>query len=452
MTASVKEQNTAEINASIDLNWVDEFIEKVKPYIFVREEDQLLIKRPNSAQKLNSTGVRVLKSLLGGMHIRELLQKVGQDKKVDLANFFYALKAHLEGTLNPQQWHPAVETIPFEMEFSKFPVLSEVALTYRCNLACNFCYAGCNCTKKKNGSGEMTTKQIKEIIRRVFEQAKVPSISFTGGEPTLVKELPELVSYAKKLGFRVNLISNGTQIDKERARRLADSGLDSAQISIEATTEALHEKIVQRKGVFQKSINSVKMLRECGIHTHTNTTLSQMNREDASNLPAFVNDELGCDRFSMNLIIPCGTAAINDELVIPYSEVGEIINHIQVLSKKEQVEFMWYSPVPMCFFNTVSHGLGNKGCSACDGLLSISPKGEILPCSSYEEPVGNLLEQDFNTIWQSDKAKLFRKKGLAPEVCRSCSNFYICNGCCPLYWQHVGEEELTQRGGASEYN
>jgi len=452
MKPLVNVQNVHDINASIDLGWVDEFIEKVKPYIFVREEDALLIKRPNSAQKLNPTGVRILKSLLGGMNIGELVQKVGEDKKPDLANFFYALKAHLEGSLNPQHYHPAVDTVPFEMEFSKLPVLSEIALTYRCNLACNFCYAGCNCTKKMNGKGEMNTEQIKEILRRIFDQAKVPSVSFTGGEPTLVKELPELVAYAKGLGFRVNLISNGTQIDREKARRLADSGLDSAQISIEATTEALHEKIVQRKGVFQKSINSVRLLRESGIHTHTNTTLSRMNRNDVLNLPAFVKNELGSDKFSMNLMIPCGTAAINDKLVIPYSRVGDIVKKIQDLSRKEQVEFMWYSPVPMCFFNTVSHGLGNKGCSACDGLLSISPKGEVLPCSSYEEPVGNLLEQDFNTIWQSDKAILFRKKGLAPETCRSCSNFSICNGCCPLYWQHVGEAELTQRGATSEYN
>ena len=451
MFGRVKKQNTPDINASIDLGWVDEFIEKVKPWIFVREEDRLLIKRPNSAQKLNLMGVRVLKSLLGGMSIRELLQKVGQDKKADLANFFYAVKAHLEGTLDPNQFHPAVERIPFKMEFSELPVLSEIALTYQCNLACNFCYAGCNCTKQVNSTGEMNKEQIMEILRRIFEQAKVPSVSFTGGEPTLVKELPELICYAKKLGFRVNLISNGTQIDEEKARCLADSGLDSAQISIEAVTEALHEKIVQRKGVFKKSVNSVKLLRENGIHTHTNTTLSQMNREDALNLPSFVKDELGSDKFSMNLMIPCGSAAVNDELVIPYSGAGEIVKNILDRSKKEKVEFMWYSPVPMCFFNTVSHGLGNKGCSACDGLLSISPKGEVLPCSSYGEPVGNLLEQDFDTIWQSDRARLFRKKELAPGVCRSCSNFSICNGCCPLYWQHVGEEELTQRGGVSEH-
>ena len=49
-----------------DLSWVDEFIPRVRPYIFVRAEDRLLIKRPNQAQKLNPTGVRIPESLLAG--------------------------------------------------------------------------------------------------------------------------------------------------------------------------------------------------------------------------------------------------------------------------------------------------------------------------------------------------------------------------------------------------
>ena len=54
-----------------DLSWVDEFISNVRPYVFVRREDNLLIKRPNQAQKLNPNGAALLKSLLDGRSISQ---------------------------------------------------------------------------------------------------------------------------------------------------------------------------------------------------------------------------------------------------------------------------------------------------------------------------------------------------------------------------------------------
>ena len=62
-----------------DLTWVDEFIRRVRPYIQVRATDGLLIKRPNQAQKLNPTGVRVLTALLAGDSFDRLVERVGRD-------------------------------------------------------------------------------------------------------------------------------------------------------------------------------------------------------------------------------------------------------------------------------------------------------------------------------------------------------------------------------------
>ena len=97
--------------APVDLSWVDEFIANVKPYIFVREEDNLLIKRPNNAQKLNSTGARILKTLLDGATIHQLLAAAGHEPQrvVDIADFLYAVKQQLEGTLDEFSLNPAVK-------------------------------------------------------------------------------------------------------------------------------------------------------------------------------------------------------------------------------------------------------------------------------------------------------------------------------------------------------
>jgi radical SAM protein with 4Fe4S-binding SPASM domain len=433
-----KKNNTA-------LKWIDEFIENVHPYIFVRTEDNILIKRPNQATKINGTGARILHFLLNGGTISELLKKAGNDKAQEIELFMLAVKSYFEGTLNEFSFNPAVESSPFEMNFSTLPVLSEFALTYKCNIKCQFCYAGCNCTTNPIESNkELSLEECYQIIDSIFKEAKVPSISFTGGEPTLRRVvLVACIAYAKKLGMRVNLITNGTLVDQEYARELVDAGLDSVQVSIEGVTADVHDLVVGKKGAFYKSIKAVKCFKKLGIHVHTNTTLNRLNLKDSFELPVFVRN-LDIDRFSMNLIIPTGSSLINTELVIPYKEVGTYIEQIHVKSEELGIEFMWYSPVPMCMFNTITQGLGNKGCAACDGLLSVAANGDVLPCASYDRPVGNLLTDGFSTVWQNPDSVFFREKQFAHTICQKCDHLALCNGGCPLYWRNKGFEELIQ--------
>jgi radical SAM protein with 4Fe4S-binding SPASM domain len=242
--------------------------------------------------------------------------------------------------------------------------------------------------------------------------------------------------------MRVNLITNGTLITKGLAQKLADNGLDSAQVSLEGVTVATHDAVVRSPGAYAKTVAAVKHLKAAGIHTHTNTTITRANLHETADFPAFVKQAFGNDKFSMNLIIPTGSGAIDPQLLVHYHEIGRYLENILAVSERERVEFMWYSPVPMCLFNSIVHGLGNKGCSACDGLLSIGANGDVLPCASYDDSVGNLLEQDFSKIWQSEKSKMYRQKQLAHEYCQTCEHFTICNGACPLYWRQVGFGEL----------
>jgi len=151
------------------------------------------------------------------------------------------------------------------------------------------------------------------------------------------------------------------------------------------------------------------------------------------------------DRFSMNLVIPCGSAGPGaDDLWVKYSEVGETVLEVKRAARRLGVQFLWYSPTPYCIFNPVAEGLGSKGCAACDGLLSVAPNGDVLPCSSLAEPVGNLLTQPFEEVWRGERARFYQEKGYAHEICRSCELFEICDGACPIYWKSVGYQELQE--------
>jgi radical SAM protein with 4Fe4S-binding SPASM domain len=437
-------------NSVTDLTWIDEFVRCVRPYIFVRQTDNVIIKRPNQAQQVNPQGARILRSLLDGKSVSELLDEVGRepDKANDIHLFMLEVKRFMGGELDELNRSAALEVRPFEMGFTKLPVLSEVAITYRCNLRCSFCYAGCNCTQNPVGDDrEMNTAEVKRVLWKVFNDAEVPSVSFTGGEATLRPDLPELVAYASDLGMRVNLITNGTRITADYASQLASAGLDSAQVSIEGVTPQTHDGITKVRGSFTRAVAAVRHLSAVGLHVHSNTTINRENLYECRSMPAFVCGELGRDKFSMNLVIPSGTAALNQGLAVRYDELGPALLDILAESNRLQVEFMWYSPTPMCVFNPIIHGLGNKGCSACDGLLSVGANGDVIPCASYDESVGNLLENETLDVWDSARARQFRDKFLAHPECKECEYFKICNGACPLYWRTMGFAELCSARG-----
>jgi radical SAM protein with 4Fe4S-binding SPASM domain len=438
------------VEEAIDLSWIDEFISRIRPYVFVRTTDNIIIKRPNQAQRLNPQGARILKTLLDGTSTHRLLDDIGRDpdRVRDIQLFMLEVKHFMEGTLDEVCHSEGLVVQPFEMRFAELPVLSEVAITYRCNLRCTFCYAGCNCTTNPVGDDrEMTTAEVEEVLRKIYEEAEVPSVSFTGGEATLREDLPELVGYASALGMRVNLITNGTRISEDYARLLAAEGLDSAQVSLEGVTAETHERITTVRHSFRRTVAAVHHLKSAGIAVHTNTTINRDNLSECAAMPGFVSGELENDKFSMNLMIPSGTAALNRQLAVRYSELGRVLLEIIAQSKEHGVEFMWYSPTPMCMFNPIIHGLGNKGCSACDGLLSVGANGDVIPCASYDESVGNIMAGNVLDVWHSDRAESFRDKFLAHPECRDCEHFNVCNGACPLYWRTMGFDELYRVRG-----
>jgi radical SAM protein with 4Fe4S-binding SPASM domain len=277
----------------------------------------------------------------------------------------------------------------------------------------------------------------------------VPSVSFTGGEPMLAPDIYELISYAHgTLGMRVNLITNGTRIDARAARKLKDAGLASAQVSIEADRASIHEAITGVRGSFEASLNGLVSLRDAGIFVHPHATLCRINCDVVEGLPELAKS-LGIDRFSLNMVIPAGRA-LEPGLGITYSEVPAILSRVMDASCRQDIRFMWYSPTPMCLFNPIPLGLGNKGCSACEGLLSINPSGELLPCSSWAEPAGNILKEGFEAIWFGKRAQWIRQKREAPAGCRGCKDFAVCHGACPLYFKVNGYAEIEPHMPCSE--
>lgn len=363
------------------LAWVDDFLNRIKPYVHMRLKDNVLIRMPNEAFKLNSTGAKVIDHILSGGSVNDII-KARPDRletEEQLERFFTDFSLIWNGKVCENYNTPAIHRTEFGLGYIKLPILSEVALTYTCNVKCRFCYADCT---QKEVESQLDTEGFKRILDIIRYEAEVPSVSFTGGEPTTYKELPELIRYASEHNkMRVNLITNGTLITPQKAKEFADVGLSSAQVSIESAIAQEHDEITGIKGSHEASVSGLKALKDAGIIVHPHLTICTMNKDNLERYPEFCKS-IGVERFSSNLVIPSGRGGAQD-LTVEYQEIGSIVKKVQTVSERAGVNYMWYSPTPMCLFNPVISGFGNKGCSACEGLLSVDPKGNLLPCSSW---------------------------------------------------------------------
>jgi radical SAM protein with 4Fe4S-binding SPASM domain len=429
------------------VDWIDGYVSRIKPYVRVREADSLLIKIPNQTHKLNPQGLKLLKFLMDGGNAVSVVEKYPPEQRekvsLDMYYFFRDLMAILKGCYSEREERKAVEIKEFALGHNTLPVLSEIAVTYRCNLACRFCYAGCGCRKDEEHT-DIPAEKLKDILTIIKEEAEVPSVSFTGGEPLLRPEVPELVRHAKSLGMWANLITNGTLADAATVEKLKEAGLDSAQVSIEAGSAPLHDSIAAHPGAFKLTRRGIENFMKAGLRVHTNTTISALNKDSLEGILDLVKS-LGLKKFSMNLLMPVGSAGKNfEDTFISYTEAGPLVDRVRGLADARGLEFMWYSPTPLCIFNPITRGLGNKGCAACDGLLSVAPDGDLLPCSSYPKPLGNILKEkgNFKKLWNGEEFAWFRAKKFAHEECRACRYLAVCNGGCPLYWEKTGYAEL----------
>jgi radical SAM protein with 4Fe4S-binding SPASM domain len=456
-----------------DLGWIDEWARRVSPHLFVRPEDELLILVPNRPCKLNRTAIRMLSGLLSeGLPIAEVLAReaaavraapgvgapaarvpggtppsLGPTRLAQIHSFFVDLADLVSGRMGEGFGRASVIQEAFSADFCRFPVLSELALTSACNLDCAFCYAGSGAGATTGapsaGPPVLATEEALRLLAIIRHEALCPSVSFTGGEPTLHPDLPELVARGRELGMWVNLITNGQRL-AQLAPALADAGLSSVQVSLEGPDAALHDALVGRKGAFERLWQGVEALRLRGVSLHTNTTVNRRNVDALLAIVDLLSDR-GLDRFTMNLVIPTGSATRNlDALRLSYSEIGPWILRVRDRAEKRGMRFVWYSPLPMCVFNTVAHGLGNQGCAACDGLLHVDSRSRVRPCSSFpaDEAVGDLSRQDFSALWQSEAAVAWREKRHKPEACQDCRHAAICQGACVLYWRAMGESEI----------
>lgn len=153
-----------------------------------------------------------------------------------------------------------------------------IAITPNCNFNCVYCRAGGEGTH--SGNGLMTPEEIIEITR-ISSEVGFKHLKITGGEPTLRKDLFGIIFGCSRLESlnEVQLVTNGSALTREYSQKLADSGLDSITISLDAATREKFKEISERDQ-FEKVVMGIYAAREAGLPVTINSVIMQRNKAE----------------------------------------------------------------------------------------------------------------------------------------------------------------------------
>lgn len=275
--------------------------------------------------------------------------------------------------------------------------------SWQCNQKCIFCYAAGQPMSKAE---ELTTQQWKTAIDRL-EKARVPMVTFTGGEPTQRPDIAELVSYAQRMVTRLN--TNGINLTPELVTQLKQAGLDSLQVTLYSHDAAVHNALVGGDH-HAETVQGIRNAVAAGLDISINTPLCRKNADYESTL-AFIH-QLGVPFVTVSGLICTGMAGINhEEYDLSSGELFEIVRTAKAFCDTHAMEMDFTSPGLIVAEKLDALGMNVPMCGAALSNMAIAPDGTVVPCQSWlgsDSGLGNILTDPFKKIWNHPLCRQLR--------------------------------------------
>ena len=307
-------------------------------------------------------------------------------------------------------------------------------LTERCNLACTHCY------QEEKHAAEMVLPEIRSAVKNIADTIRqwsdiyeIPfstSFNITGGEPFLRKDLPKILQEIHRHHFGISILTNGTLIEKEMAKMLVDLPVKGVQVSLEGP-EAIHESVRGRHS-FSSAVRGIERLRDAGIKTTINVTLSDMNADYFKDMLSLASD-LGVSRLGFSRLVPAGRGLTLLTRMLTKERLREVYETIFSLNTPG-LEIVTGDPVASQLSEEMPEDADDSfpegGCAAGVSGLTLLPDGSIMPCRRMGIPIGNILRDSLREIWAtSDVLNALRDKKAYKGKCGTCKRWSMCRGC-----------------------
>lgn len=325
------------------------------------------------------------------------------------------------------------------------PIYITLGVTSKCNFRCKHCGNNSGLYNKN----DLCNSEVLKIIEDLSE-LKVLKLNFTGGEPLVVSEIFNYIRYAKNRIPRITMTSNGSMINYETASKLKKSGLDMVKLSIDGLAD-FHDNHRNYKDSFKKIIEAIEHLKKVNIEIRVQSTLMKQNQQDLLKLMEILS-ELEISHHTIVPVCPIGRA--DKSMMLDPQEYKKFI--LLMYEKVKEMNSSTHYQIRPVFDEQLFYCKENEGlletfsvkysCEALKNTFEIQPNGDVVPCSFFGIPIGNVRESSLIDIWNSNKANEIRnlfKKSNKQEECGGCKNKSFCSGGCIAnkYYFHGGVEE-----------
>jgi Fe-coproporphyrin III synthase len=319
-------------------------------------------------------------------------------------------------------------------------------MTRQCNLRCVHCYAHAKASLQEN---ELRTEEGKAMLDDLARMG-VPVILFSGGEPLMRKDLPELASYAVSKGMRAVISTNGTLITAPIARELKEIGLSYVGISLDGM-ERINDKFRGVDGAFQAALKGIENCQNAGIKVGLRFTVNKFNVDE---IPALFDllEKRKIPRICFYHLVYAGRGSelVKDDLthVETRAVVDLLIDRTRDMFdrgiEKEVLTVDNHADGPYVYLRMLREGSPrapevlellkmNEGNNSGRGIGCVSWDGQVHADQFWRHvSFGNVRQRPFSEIWTDLSnplmTRLKDKKQYVTGRCATCRWLDVCGG------------------------
>lgn len=339
----------------------------------------------------------------------------------------------------------AMDMLRYGSEKHKRPVVVW-NMTRRCNLKCVHCYSSSQNIRYKN---ELSTDEGKKLIADLAA-FKSPVILFSGGEPLMREDLPDLVRFAIDQGMRAVISTNGTLLTKKTAATLKKIGISYAGVSLDGMKNT-HDRFRGVDGAFDMTLKGIRTCRDEGIKVGIRFTI---NRKNFADIPAIFDliekEEIPRACFYHLVYSGRGSKLIDED--VSHEETRKVIDLIMDRTRdlcdrgkpKEILTVDNHADGPYVYMRLLAEDpakaaevmsllMVNEGNSSGNGIGCVSWDGEVYADQFWRGiSFGNVRKRPFSEIWTDTSnelmARLKDKKKYITGRCSICRWLDMCGG------------------------
>lgn len=326
------------------------------------------------------------------------------------------------------------------MEFTPKWIAWEI--TRRCNLHCVHCRSSSQL--EAAGHPDFSLAEAKRVLDEICAYAN-PVMVLSGGEPLLRPDVFEIAAYGTGLGLRMCLATNGSLVTEETCRNIKEAGIKMVSLSLDGSTAQVHDNFRNQPGAFAGVMNAIRLFNDHQIDFLINSSFTKRNKEEAPKIYNLVKS-LGATAWYLFMIVPTGRGEEIMAELIPAEEYEDILNWHYDMEKEEGDLLVRPTCAPQYYRIVLQRSKvegerfkrrslkfstgGAKGCLAGQLICLIDVDGNVLPCSYFPLPAGNLRTQSFKDIWENSKLMLDMRNFTGyKDNCGRCEYVNVCGGC-----------------------